>query len=119
MRSIFSNPCWYFYSPLLLYTSLEESGILSKRKHNHLAVGRPFGKAAYNNKGHRCNGWDSEIHFHIQAIEQFLAPDYFSTFFGDFLGHIVCADLDWQGLSKNFRFRINFLLCEMRQQVEI
>ena len=40
------------YFPLKLYSSLKESGILSKRKHNHLAVGRPFGKAAYNNKGH-------------------------------------------------------------------
>ena len=40
------------YFPLKLYSSLKESGILSKRKHNHLAVGRPFGKPGYNNKGH-------------------------------------------------------------------
>ena len=96
-----------------------ESGILSKRKHNHLAVGRPFGKAAYNNKGHPMQWmgfWNTFSHPGNWAI---FRSRLFLNFLLRFLGHIVCADLDWQGLSKNFRFRINFLFCEMRQQVEI
>ena len=47
-----------------------ESGILSKRKHNHLALGHHhLASQAITTRGIRCNGWDSEIHFHFQAIE--------------------------------------------------
>ena len=42
-----------------------ESGILSKRKHNHLALGRPFGHLAGQAKttrSTRCNGLDQIEH---------------------------------------------------------
>ena len=52
------------------YVGFSESGILSKRKHNHLALGHHhLASQAITTRGIRCNGWDSEIHFHFQAIE--------------------------------------------------
>ena len=52
------------------YVGFSESGILSKRKHNHLALGHHhLARQAITTRGIRCNGWDSEIHFHFQAIE--------------------------------------------------